>query len=215
MKTEDLIVNLARSAGWMPLPPIRVRVARWLAGSLALCALTVLLVGARADLRNALRDPAFILFAAATLAAGLVAAAAGMTLSVPGAEVTPVRRLLAVVLAAGWALAWMMALLSGGDAGLRLAAFPNHWACVAEITGMSVLSGLVFFVMLRHGAPVRPTWCAALATLASATLAATATQIICPIDDPAHHLTSHVLPVSLLTAAGTLAGTRVLKNPLR
>ena len=76
---------------------------------------------------------------------------------------------------------------------------------------MSVLSGLVFFGMLRRGAPVRRTWCAALATLASATLAATATQIICPIDEPAHLLTSHVLPVSLLTAAGTLAGTRALR----
>jgi hypothetical protein len=209
--TEDLIVNLARRAGWTPLPPIHVRVARWLAVSLALCALAVLLIGAREDLPSAMRDPAFILFAAATFAAGLVAAAAGMTLSVPGAEVTPVWRLLAVVLAAGWALAWTMALLSGGDAGLRLAAFPNHWPCVAEITGMSVLSGLVFFGMLRRAAPVRRTWCAALATLASATLAATATQIICPIDDPAHHLTGHVLPVSLLTAAGTLAGARALR----
>jgi hypothetical protein len=74
-----------------------------------------------------------------------------------------------------------------------------------------VVSGLVFFAMLRGGAPVRRTWCAALATLASATLAATATQIICRIDDPAHHVTSHVLPVSLLTVAGTLAGTRALR----
>jgi hypothetical protein len=211
VKTEDLIVNLARNAGWTPLPPIRVRLARWLGVSLALCALTVLLIGARDDLGKALRDPAFILLAAATLGAGLLAAASGMTLSVPGAEVTPVWRLLAVVLAAAWAFAWTMALLSGGNAGWRLAAFPNHWACVAEIAGMSVLSGLVFFAMLRRGAPVRRTWCAALATLASATLAATATQIICPIDDPAHHLTSHVLPVSLLTAAGTLAGTRALR----
>jgi hypothetical protein len=216
VKTEELIVNLARASGpWTPLSPIRVRVIRWLLVSLGLCALTVMLIGARGDLARSLQDPAFLFFAIATLAAGLVAAAAAMTLSVPGAEVTPIWRILAVLLVTGWAVAWAAALVSGGDPGSRLAAFPNHWACVAEIVGLSVVSGWVFFAMLRRAAPLRRAWCAALAALASAALAATATQLICPIDDPAHHVVSHVAPVALLTGLGTLAGSRTLRRPAR
>jgi hypothetical protein len=180
--------------------------------SLGLCALTVVVVGARGDFARSLQDPVFVLFAMATLAAGLLAAGSAMTLSVPGAEVTARWRILAVLLMGGWALAWVGALVSGGDAGARLAAFPNHWACVAEIVGLSVPSGWVFFVMLGRAAPLRPAWCAALASVASAALAATATQIICPIDDPGHHIVSHVTPVALLTGFGTLAGSRATRR---
>ena len=49
-----------------------------------------------------------------------------------------------------------------------------------------------------------------LATLAAASLGAVATQFICPIDDPAHHLVSHFLPVLLLSGVGALAGRRWL-----
>lgn len=215
MKTEELIVNLAQASGpWTPLPPVRVRVIRWLLVSLGLCALAVVSIGARSDLTRSVQDPGFMFFAIATLAAGLVAAVAAMTLSVPGAEATPAWRILAVLLAIGWAVAWTAALVSGGDPGSRLAAFPNHWACVAEIAGLSVVSGWVFFAMLRRAAPLRPGWCGTLATLASAALAATATQLICHIDDPAHHVVSHVTPVALLTGLGTWAGSRrLLKRP--
>jgi hypothetical protein len=213
VKTEELIVNLARESGpWTPLPAVRVRVVRWLLVSLGLGALAVMLIGPRGDLAQSLRDPAFVLFALPSITAGLVAAGAAMTLSVPGAEVTPRWRILAVLLIGGWALAWLGALLSGGDAGARLAAFPNHWACVAEIVGLSVPSGWVFFVMLRRAAPLRQTWCVALATIASAAIAATATQIICPLDDPGHHVVSHVTPVAVLTGFGTFAGSRALRR---
>lgn len=212
MKTEELIVKLASSSGpWTPLAPVRIRVARWWMFALGLCALTVAMVGARADILQSLQDPGFVTLALMTLAAGLVASAAGMMLGVPGAERTPLWRMVAVLLAAGWALVLLIRLVSGGDPWPRLAAFPNHWACVAEIIGLSAVSGWVFFVMLRRAAPLERTWSAMLAALAPAALAATATQIMCPIDDPAHHLVSHVTPVALLAAIGTLAGRRALE----
>ena len=212
MKTEELIVKLASSSGpWTPLAPVRVRVARWLMLSLGVCALTVAMVGARADILPSLQDPGFVTLALATFAAGLVAAAAGMMLGVPGAERTPLWRIVAVLFAAGWALVLLARLVSGGDAWPRLAAFPNHWACVAEIIGLSAVSGWIFFAMLRRAAPLQRTWSAMLATLAPAALAATATQIMCPIDDPAHQIVSHVTPVALLAVIGTLAGRRALE----
>jgi hypothetical protein len=64
--------------------------------------------------------------------------------------------------------------------------------------------------MLRRAAPLRLGWVAALATLAAVALAAAATQFICPIDDPAHQLVGHVLPVVVLAIGGAIGGRRSL-----
>jgi hypothetical protein len=64
--------------------------------------------------------------------------------------------------------------------------------------------------MLRRAAPLRQGWCGALATLAAAAIGAAATQVLCPIDDPAHQLVGHLLPVILLAVAGLVAGRRAL-----
>ena len=214
MKTDDLIVTLAHdSAPWTPLAPARTRAARWLLGSAALCVATIAIVGARADLVLALRTPVYLALAITLLSSALLGAFAAMTLSVPGAESTPALRVLSVILAAGWALSFVVRLLPGGDAWPRIAAFPNHWACVAEITGLSLVSGGVLYAMMRRAAPLRLGWSAAVATLASATLAATATQIMCPIDDPAHHVVSHVAPVAVLVLAGAILGRRAIAKP--
>ena len=53
-------------------------------------------------------------------------------------------------------------------------------------------------------------WSAALATLASVALGAAATQFLCPIDDPAHQLVGHVLPVAFLSVWGAIVGGRSL-----
>jgi hypothetical protein len=212
VKTDDLIVELARASGpWVPLPSVRVRALRWLIVSLGLCARTVGLIGGRADLLASLRDPTFLVPAALLLCAGLTAAAAAMTLSVPGAERTPAWRMLAVVLAATWAFVVVVRLVSGGAWWPRLAAWPNHWACVAEITGLAIVSGWVLLGMLRRASPLESGWSAGLASIASAALAAAATQIICPLDDAAHLVVSHVTPVMILAAIGTLVGARALR----
>jgi hypothetical protein len=39
---------------------------------------------------------------------------------------------------------------------------------------------------------------------------AAATQFICPLDDPAHQLVGHVVPVAVLSVLGALAGSRYL-----
>jgi hypothetical protein len=66
------------------------------------------------------------------------------------------------------------------------------------------------FAMLRRAAPLRRTWSAALATLAAVALGAAATQFLCPIDDPAHLLVGHLLPVASLAIGGAIAGRRAL-----
>ena len=64
------------------------------------------------------------------------------------------------------------------------------------------MPGWVLLPMLRRAAPLRRAWSAALATLASVAFGAAATQFHLSIDDPAHQLVGHVLPVALLGLGG-------------
>jgi hypothetical protein len=75
---------------------------------------------------------------------------------------------------------------------------------------LSVVPGWWLFAMLRRAAPLRRAWAGALATLAAVAIGATATQFICPIDDPAHQLVGHMLPVAVLSMLGAIAGLRYL-----
>ena len=73
-----------------------------------------------------------------------------------------------------------------------------------------MVPGWALFAMLRRAAPLQRAWSAALATLAAVALAAVATQIICPVDDPAHQLVGHALPVAFLSVCGAIVGRRWL-----
>jgi hypothetical protein len=175
-----------------------------------LTALGVILIGPRADVLTALRQPTFIALAATTLAAALFSAASALLLSVPGAERSPLQRAVPMLAVIGWVLALVRLLTIGGDPARRLLALPVHWACIIEIAALGLIPGWALFNMVRRAAPLRPVWSAALATLAALALGAAGTQFICPIDDPAHQLIGHALPVALLTVFGALIGRRSL-----
>ena len=122
--------------------------------------------------------------------------------SVPGAERSASQHWLPIGAGVMWAGLLIGALLDGDAPISRLTAFPFHAACAIEIAGLSIVPGLLLFFMVRRAAPLRLGWSATLAALASVALAATATQIICPIDDPAHHLVAHFGPAVLMVAFG-------------
>jgi hypothetical protein len=203
VKTEELILQLARSLE--PVQPLRspsARLVRWTAFSLLIGGIGVLAIGARTDLADAVREPAVAALAMLAFATGITAAATALVLSVPGAERSRAQRGIPMLLFAGWAASLTAMLVSDGAAIARLTAFPVHAACVIEIAGFAVISGWVLFRMLRRAAPLSPTCTALLAALAATALGAVATQILCPIDDPAHHLAGHLAPTALFTMVG-------------
>lgn len=211
MTTDELIVQLSRAAGPVtPLPRPSVRLAGWTAAALPVPVLGILVIGPRADIVTAIYEPMFVAIALATLGTALLSAAGAFVLSVPGVERSPLQRAAPLAAGAVWALVLVVLLTAGGDPVRRLLALPFHWACLIEIAGLSIVPGWALFVMLRRAAPLRLTWSAALASLAAVALAALATQIICPIDDPAHQLVGHALPVALLSVWGTILGRRWL-----
>jgi hypothetical protein len=175
-----------------------------------LTALGVLLIGPRADAVTAMSQPTFSGIAVVTLGTALLSAASAFVLSIPGAERSALQRALPLLAGGVWALTIVVLLTMGGEPVRRVLVWPFHWACFIEIAGLSVVPGWALFAMLRRAAPLRRAWSGALATLSAVALGAVATQFICPLDDPAHQLVGHVLPVAVLSMLGTIAGHRFL-----
>ncbi len=211
MKTEELIVQLAGSLEPVqPLASPAVRMVRWLALTLAVCVAGVLAIGARADLSSAITQPAFMALAVLAAGTAVAAAAATLMLAVPGSGRPHAQRAVPVLCSSAWALVLVAMIVAGGSAIARVAALPIHVACIAEIAGFAILPGWALFTMLRRAAPLDPTWSALLAALAATAMGAAATQIVCPIDDPAHHLVGHLVPMVVFTLCVVVVRRRSL-----
>jgi len=211
VRTDELIVQLARAAGPVrPLPSPFRRLATWAALAVPITAIGVLVIHPRADVTAALQDPRFLARAVATLATAVLAAASAFILSVPGIERSPWQRAVPLLAGSVWTLILTAFLVGGQSPVARLVALPFNPPCIYQIVGFSVVPGVVLFAMLRRAAPLQATWSALLAALAAGALRAAGTQIICPVDDPAHQLVGHVLPVIVLTSIVGAAGRRQL-----
>lgn len=210
MKTDELILQLATSARPVtPLPPPSVRMLRWLALATLFAAAAVMVIGARADLRAAVSRPAIIASLLSLLTATVSAAAAAFAMSVPGAERSPRQHLLPIAAAVAWLATWLVMLAQSPAGHARL----FHAGCANEIAVLGVASGWALLVMLRRAAPLEPNWTAGIAAIAAVTVASAATQVMCPIDDPAHQLVGHVLIAALVGLAGFIVGRGRLAWP--
>ena len=156
MKADDLIVELARSASPVaPLTSPSVRFTRWAAAMVVVAGAGVLLWGPRADITEALRRPVYEARLVVTLMTALLAAAAAFVLSVPGAERSPVQRMLPFVAVGAWAALLVSLLVAGGDPVARVLAFPVNWPCSYKIFGFCLIPGiaLVGAASARSAAP--------------------------------------------------------------
>jgi hypothetical protein len=216
LRTEELIVGLARLAGPVrPLPSPSIRLAQWTAATAPLMALAVIVLGPRTDVITAVSQPAFLGLATVTIGTALLSAASALVLAIPGAERSVWQRAVPLLAGAVWGLWLAYLLVREGAAFERVMSFPFHMTCLVEIAGLSIVPGWTIFVMLRRAAPLEPAWTGALAALAAVAGAAAATQLLCPVDDPAHQFVGHLLPVVVLSMLGTIAGRRFLNWPRR
>jgi len=209
VKTEELIGELARSAAPVtPLPRPAVRFAAWAAAFVPFAVAAVLMFGPRPALADDLGRSAFVVLAALTIATAGLSAVAALRSSVPGLEAAAIEQAIPAVCGLAWTT-WVVALLlDGAVPSAGLLAFPVHAGCMARIFGISLLPAAVLFAMVRRAAPLNPVRSAWLSALASLALAAAAVQFICPIDDPAHHLESHLLPVIVFTVIAAAIAAR-------
>jgi len=211
METERLIRGLSSDAR-LSSPRMPAILAAAVGASAVLAALVFFAVlGPRADIALAAATPRFLFKFVLTLALAATAVMLAGRASRPGAPLAVLLPFLAAVplLAitavsvefvtvppADWAARWI-----GTNAGTCLTFIP--------LIGIGPLA--ILLLAMRQGAPTRPSLAGALAGLAAGGIAATFYAAHCTDDSPFFVATWYTLAVSLLAAAGALAGSRVLR----
>jgi len=213
MKTDALIESLAREAGPVrPLPAPMRRVWGWLAIALAFALAMVWAIGPRPDLAERLVEARFLLEQGAALATAITAALAALALTMPDAA--RFWRWLPVVPAGAWLATLGLGCLRDwaqmGPAGLRITADPECFVYIALIGSLPLL---VLVLMLRRGAPLRPSWTLALAALAAAAIGNFALRLFHTQDAALMVLIWQVGAVALIAAIAGLCGRQVLRWP--
>ena len=211
MKTEDLIVSLARDAG--PVQRFRhpwLRATRWVAATTAYLAAVVLLMAPPGRLVAALGDVGFSFEQLAAGLVGLTACAAALAMVVPGHG----RRVLIAPIAASvlWiaivAMGGVQDLFRYGPTGIPL---QTDWPCVVAIVMIGALPALALARMLRRGAPLAPRSTLALAGLSAAAFANISACLVRPHDTSLTVLLWHGTSILAVTAVAGLLGSSVLK----
>ena len=213
MKTDVLIESLALNAGPVrPLPSPARRIWTWLAIAMGFALAMVWAIGPRPDLAERLLDTRFLLEQGAALATAIAAALAALALTMPDAA--RIWRWLPVLPAGAWLATLGLGCLRDwaviGHDGLRLTPDPECFVYIALIGSLPLLA---LVLMLRKGAPLRPSWTLALAALAAAAIGNFALRLFHMQDAALMVLVWQVGAVALIAAIAGLCGRAVLRWP--
>ena len=211
MKTEDLVVNLARDVGAVRrLPHPWLRATMWVAATTICLAGVVLFMAPPGRLGAAFVDLRFSFEQLAAGLVGLTAGAAALATVVPGRS----RRVVIAPIVAG--VLWIGIVLVGcvQDVlryGTTRIPLQTDWPCVAAIIMTGALPAVALVHMLRRGAPLTPRITSALAGLSAAALASVSACLVRPHDTSITVLLWHGTTVLALCGMAGLLGTSVLK----
>ena len=213
MRTEELIDRLAREAEPVqPLASPARRVLGWLAIALGFALAMVWAVGPRPDLAERLTEARFLLEQGAALGTAILAAMAALALTVPDAS--RLWRWVPVLPGAAWLGTLGIGCLRDwaqlGPVGLRLTPDPECFAYIALIGSLPLLA---LVLMLRKGAPLRPSWTLGLAALAAAAMGNFALRLFHTQDAALMVLVWQVGAVLVIAGIAALCGRHVLRWP--
>ncbi len=212
MKTDDLIDLLARG-------PVAVDAhgsdRLWgratVLGGIAATVLVVLLLGVRADLTDALRDPMFWVKSGFVAALAAIALPLSRRLARPGARVGAWAWLLGAPVLLIWALAGA-ALWSAAPPQRMALVMGSTWAvCPLNIVLLALPAFALTLQAMRHMAPTRPVWAGASSGLLAGAIGATAYSLHCPEMAAPFLAIWYVAGVLAMAAVGALVGARVLR----
>jgi hypothetical protein len=211
METDQLIRTLTADNAHHARPVGLVLALALLAAAPVSVAMFVAGLGVRPDLVTAMHNPFFDLKFLVTLGLAISAIAISLHLSRPEAQLKRWKWLMA--LPAGLLLIGIiseMMLPQRAPMMTRLVG-SNSRLCMTAIPLMSLPLLAAALIGLRHGAPTRPAVAGAVAGLLSAGLAATLYASHCTDDSPLFVATWYSIATALVTAAGALAGSRLLR----
>lgn len=212
MKTEELTVLLATGAGAVDSRVIERRVATALGWGVAFALiLMVSLLGARADLSQALLLPMFwikVVFAAALVLAGLILL---RRLARPGIPISTAARWATSPFIALWALTLFVLGNAAPDQRLGLVLGQTWMVCPWLIAMLSVplLAGMLW--ALQAAAPPRPALAGAGAGFLSGAVATLVYCIHCPEMESPFLAVWYVLGILVPVIVGALLGSRLLR----
>jgi hypothetical protein len=211
MRTDELITAISADAGPAGASPGRTLSAAVLLGAVAAGILLALTIGVREDMAAALgtlRFPAKFLPTLA-LAATAFAVLRGLSRPYPvqARQLVPLA-LPALILATGVAVE--LAVLPP-DAWLPTAEGRNALLCLTVIPALSATPLVLAFLALRRAAPAAPALAGAVAGLLAGGIGATFYALHCPDDSPLFLAVWYVAAIAAVTAAGALAGGRLLR----
>ncbi len=211
MKTEDLISQLAGE----PVPArrgIEGRAMRGLGiGFVIALALFLPVLGPRPDLMEAVQRPIVAVKTILPLLLGPVALLLALRSARPTVPVPAAIRVLWLWPAV--ALALFLYAFATTAPGARAVAFLGHSIpiCLPAIVVLAAPILIAVFRALKDGAPTRPRLCGALAGLAAAGFATALYSTFCNEDSPLFYAVWYGLGITIVTAAGAVAGGRYLR----
>jgi hypothetical protein len=208
MRTDELLDVLAEDASVPWRLGTRLALAV-IAGTILAASLLVVVIGVRPDAGTAMSSLRFVFKFVVTLALAVTATRSVIRLARPDA---PSSRGLGLVLAPA---------LLGCAVGLELWSLPvgcwlpslvghNARYCLSLIPLLALGPLACLLAALRQGAPTRPGLTGGVAGLAAAGIAATFYASHCDDDSPLFVLLWYSLAVLIVSAAGYLAGRKVL-----
>jgi hypothetical protein len=208
--TEELIATLAgRLRPVRRLRPPLWRALGWILFATAVIAILVLIRGPRADMANALGDPAYWVQLAGAWLTGAAATLAAFNVSLPD------RSRLWLLLPAPVLLLWLTGFAYGclGDwiaipAGAPVMAESLH--CLETIVMASLPLSLMLWLMLRRQRPVQSSSAPWIGGLAIAGFADTAHLLIHVVQASLLVLLVNLIPVALIVLLSGVAGRRRL-----
>jgi hypothetical protein len=209
MRTENLICVLTADAA--PSRSFASRFVLMLASGIAIAAVAFLgLVGFRHDLLAAAQSLRFLFKVVVMLGLALTAIAIARRSGDPNGNMHRWTKAIAFIpiLLAG-AVALELVALPSGEWANRLVGH-EAWRCMTLIPFLSAGPLACLLLALRHGAPAEPGLAGAMAGLAASGIAATLYATNCTDDSPLFVATWFSLAILIVTAAGYLAGRRLL-----
>ena len=211
MKTEDLISQLAGEPVAAQGGVERRAVIGLGIGFLIALALFLPVLGPRPDLMEAVQRPIVAVKTILPLLLGPVALVLALRAARPTTPApTGVK---ALWLWPAVALALFLYAFTTTAPGARAVAFLGHSIpiCLPAIVVLSAPILIGLFRALKDGAPTRPARCGALAGLAAAGFATALYSTFCNEDSPLFYAVWYALGITIVTAAGAVAGGRYLR----
>jgi hypothetical protein len=209
VKTDELIDVLSND-NFSPRPLWSSLAVGTAAGILAAATLFFSEVGVRPDIAEAVHSARFLFKFVVTTCLAFTAVFVVLDVARPDDDLRSSRALILAPLLLACAVGFELAVVPSGQWMTKLIGH-NALICLTRIPILSIAPLICFMIVLRHGAPSNPGWAGAAAGLAASGIAATLYASNCNDDSPLFVAIWYPIAIIVVSVAGYLIGSRVLK----